>query len=332
MSWNWHSDSRLHRLPFLPFEVDAVSSRAVSIGEVQRREVTTSPISTAAVLGLDAAVNTSVASRSSGSFSTSKKIWVAFIAVLGLVIFGLAVWRIWVLRSRKNLAGLKLYVAAMEKKRGVKGASVEPDSDDQLSEKSAVRQKIHFPTLPVPSLKRPTLTKQWARLHGPVKSVEKDPDFTLPTVDYFERSPPSYAFIDIGAKPSAPKTAIRPQIVITVHSPSDRKALPAVKSTHMTDSPILASPLRTASFGPYNLSPAAAKPKTALPSERLPRLMVVENTFQPSLPDELTIFVGETLRMFAEYEDDWCLVRRTGDTCGQLGVVPRFCLRERSDS
>ena len=52
-------------------------------------------------------------------------------------------------------------------------------------------------------------------------------------------------------------------------------------------------------------------------------------TFIPSLPDELTIFVGETLRVLAEYEDGWSLCM---DCRGVRGMVPNECLDRNSAS
>lgn len=52
-------------------------------------------------------------------------------------------------------------------------------------------------------------------------------------------------------------------------------------------------------------------------------------TFIPSLPDELTIRVGETLRVVAEYEDGWFLCL---DCRGEQGMVPNECLDRSSSS
>jgi len=46
-------------------------------------------------------------------------------------------------------------------------------------------------------------------------------------------------------------------------------------------------------------------------------------TFITSLPDELSINVGETIRVLAEYDDGWALCMNTS---GQQGMVPMECL------
>ena len=46
-------------------------------------------------------------------------------------------------------------------------------------------------------------------------------------------------------------------------------------------------------------------------------------TFITSLPDELSIKVGETIRVLAEYDDGWALCMNTS---GQQGMVPMECL------
>lgn len=69
-----------------------------------------------------------------------------------------------------------------------------------------------------------------------------------------------------------------------------------------------------------------------VPSARLPRLVLVESTFQTTLHDELSIKVGEVLRLLEEYEDEWCLVQRVGSKNAEKGVVPRFCVVDKPDS
>ncbi|KAF5358307.1 hypothetical protein D9756_001269 [Leucocoprinus leucothites] len=61
----------------------------------------------------------------------------------------------------------------------------------------------------------------------------------------------------------------------------------------------------------------------------LPRLMTVVNTFVPNLEDELSIKVGDTIRMLEEFKDGWCTVQYVGKYDADKGVVPRICLRER---
>ncbi|KAJ3576882.1 hypothetical protein NP233_g127 [Leucocoprinus birnbaumii] len=68
---------------------------------------------------------------------------------------------------------------------------------------------------------------------------------------------------------------------------------------------------------------------TAERSDVLPRLMTVVNTFVPNLEDELSIKVGDTVRMLEEFRDGWCSVQYVGKYDAAKGVVPRVCLRER---
>jgi hypothetical protein len=46
-------------------------------------------------------------------------------------------------------------------------------------------------------------------------------------------------------------------------------------------------------------------------------------TFITSLPDELSIMVGETIRILAEYDDGWALCMNAN---GEQGMVPLECL------
>jgi hypothetical protein len=66
-------------------------------------------------------------------------------------------------------------------------------------------------------------------------------------------------------------------------------------------------------------------------SERgdLPRLMVVANTFVPNLDDELSVKIGDTVRLLEEFKDGWCTVQYVGKVDAARGAVPRICLQER---
>ncbi|KAL5489996.1 FUS1 [Sanghuangporus weigelae] len=65
------------------------------------------------------------------------------------------------------------------------------------------------------------------------------------------------------------------------------------------------------------------------PGKKLPRLVIVVDTFNANLQDELRIRVGEVLRMTHEFRDGWCAVERLGKEDEQ-GVVPRFCVADRA--
>jgi hypothetical protein len=51
--------------------------------------------------------------------------------------------------------------------------------------------------------------------------------------------------------------------------------------------------------------------------------------FIPSLPDELSISIGETLRVLAGYEDGWSLCMNHQ---GNQGMVPNECLEKSFSS
>lgn len=65
--------------------------------------------------------------------------------------------------------------------------------------------------------------------------------------------------------------------------------------------------------------------------KKLPRLVTVILDFTPSLADELAIKAGDTVRLLAEYEDQWCLVQQVGKADSQKGAVPQFCVQDRQD-
>jgi len=49
-------------------------------------------------------------------------------------------------------------------------------------------------------------------------------------------------------------------------------------------------------------------------------------TFITSLPDELSIKIGEMVRVLAEYDDGWSLCMNMN---GEQGMVPLECLKQR---
>ncbi|KAL5529530.1 hypothetical protein ACEPAG_5515 [Sanghuangporus baumii] len=69
--------------------------------------------------------------------------------------------------------------------------------------------------------------------------------------------------------------------------------------------------------------------KISASGKKLPRLVIVVDTFTANLQDELRIRVGEVLRITHEFRDGWCAVERLGKEDEQ-GVVPRFCVADRA--
>ncbi|EJD53120.1 hypothetical protein AURDEDRAFT_133932 [Auricularia subglabra TFB-10046 SS5] len=58
------------------------------------------------------------------------------------------------------------------------------------------------------------------------------------------------------------------------------------------------------------------------------KLVGVVATFESTMPDELPVAIGETLRVVEVYEDDWCLAERVGRKKGR-GIVPQACIAEK---
>lgn len=73
-------------------------------------------------------------------------------------------------------------------------------------------------------------------------------------------------------------------------------------------------------------SPAALSPRldsAATPDMMSPFGSMVKCTFIPTLPDELSIVTGETIRVVAEYDDGWALCFNGR---GEQGMAPLACL------
>ena len=86
----------------------------------------------------------------------------------------------------------------------------------------------------------------------------------------------------------------------------------------------------------YSTTPVTSSPSVFTSPVYLPGLMsqspystTVVCTFIPSLPDELTISIGETLRVLTGYEDGWSLCMNSR---GKQGMVPNECLEKSFSS
>jgi len=74
----------------------------------------------------------------------------------------------------------------------------------------------------------------------------------------------------------------------------------------------------------YNLS----TPSTGSPTSSSERSVVVA-MFIPKLPDELSITIGETLRVLSEFDDGWVVC---SNSRGEVGMVPVECLARGNTS
>ncbi|KAI8982899.1 hypothetical protein BD414DRAFT_508615 [Trametes punicea] len=254
----------------------------------------------------------------------SVKVLTAFFVILGVLILGIVTWRIVVWRRRK------LRSASHEYRTGSYASSekIRPIGEGKPMEKQEVL--VILPTEPQPASIRHDEGK-WVpqiRSHTAPKGTGSVIDVKAPLNDV--RSPPP-TYTTSNTPSSTPSSSPRPPHLniptVTVTHENSTLSVPAP-----IPSPV-PSPRRASSFGvgaPMGTDQQAnLKSKPSVKGQKLPRTMIVEHTFIPSLADELTIKVGETLRMLEEYEDEWCLVERVGSRSGERGVVPRFCLKER---
>ena len=241
---------------------------------------------------------------------------------------GIITWRIVVWRRRKAFTASQKYLqggfSPNEKMR--------PIVDSTPLEKQEVL--VILPMEP-PRTAQPHESGKWKPQifsHNGVPAPV-GPDVKVPLMSEGALSPPpTYTPTSSppARTPSPRPPALNIPAVIVAHDETP-------KTGHLTvpvaPSPV-PSPRRTSSFGletPKGLSDGGAnlRPKPSVKGQKLPRKMLVEHTFVPSLADELAIKVGEVLLMLEEYEDEWCLAERVGKNAGDRGVVPRFCLRER---
>ena len=222
---------------------------------------------------------------------------------------GIVTWRIVVWRRRKALTASQQY----RQSNFSPSEKIRPIAEGRPMEKQEVL--VILPMEPPQSV--PASSVKWKPQipHGHQNSASVDVKVTPP--ESARSPPPTYT--------SSGSTSPRPPALkLPIVTVSDENTLPIPG----LPSPV-PSPRRTSSFIKEAPTEANLKPKPSLKGQKLPRKMLVEHTFIPSLADELSIKVGEVLTMLEEYEDEWCLVERIGARSGERGVVPRFCLKER---
>jgi hypothetical protein len=166
--------------------------------------------------------------------------------------------------------------------------------------------------------------------------------------------PPSYQ--EKVVEPTAPSNApLNKQLnVVTATLPSSRFSNPTPLLTTVTEEHPgpLPSPARSASFDPKHrhsrsrsvssrhvsgelvakITPSQARHSRSGSTSEVVRLMTVINTFHPSLDDELHIQLGDCVRLIEEYHDGWATVQHVGRADSPRGVVPRFCLVDRTSA
>lgn len=269
---------------------------------------------------------------------TGVKALSGLIALLGLFILGVVIWKVrgW-RRHRRNPASnwvtitnekqarspirIDLQTANMEKPSKAVLKPILPPASAGVGWVPQLRADIN---LPKPTKKRSKrVTKIWERNLAEMMASaipEREPPPYLPantaplvisSVPAVPTSPPR--------QPSAPapSTALKLALDDMISPPSTRK--------------LMLSPARTSSYGPYPVHAPRRSTLVGRGDKKLPRLMNVERAFEPSMEDELLVDVGETIRLLEEYEDKWCLVQRVGRMDAEKGVIPRVCLTERPD-
>jgi len=278
---------------------------------------------------------------------TSIKALAGVIAVFGVILMGIAAWRIGKWRRQK----LRSRMAASQR------------MSKYVSEKPVNAIQVNFNTMVTEEKKSifalPSLLLRPEPAHAPNKAVKKGTNRFIGGLhtaaskvsgkpSHHVTSPPPpvpskqivpsvpIPAIQIHRNPSTRSNKsgkIDLRVDVNVQTPVTGHALALQLLTAKTASQVPSPRSSSQLDSPLKQTPLTARPKSVKSTngKKLPRLMVVTSTFIPSLADELLIRVGETLRLIEEYEDEWCLVQRVGKSDAEKGVIPRFCLQERPE-
>ncbi|KAK2466639.1 hypothetical protein APHAL10511_000897 [Amanita phalloides] len=63
-----------------------------------------------------------------------------------------------------------------------------------------------------------------------------------------------------------------------------------------------------------------------------PKMMTVTTSYTPRLRDELSLKMGDIVKLVREYDDGWCVVEQVGTANVRSGAVPKMCLHERAST
>jgi len=263
------------------------------------------------------------------------------VVLFGLVIIGFVAWRVGKWRRTKARAASQQFNDSLKRETGAASLVhvdlTRAESNDSMDEKVPPMEPYKWRpvTLPAPvhssnKAVKKGINRFWSMSFSP--KSEPSPPAQSP--------PPTYQITIVPANPpvSPPKITVDANTKSVSRKPVTPTTLNALKVDVRPASPIMPSPIRSASMGPdspvyksLQSAPKLQPPQASTGAKTVPRLMVVACTFVPSLADELAIRLGEPLRMLEEYEDEWCLVQRVGKADAERGVVPRFCLQERPE-
>ncbi|EJF66312.1 hypothetical protein BD309DRAFT_561939 [Dichomitus squalens] len=247
----------------------------------------------------------------------SVRVLTAFFVILGVLLLGIATWRIVVWKRRKAMTASQKF----RKDSFIPSEKIRPIAEGKPMEKQEVL--VILPMEPPATVQH---SAKWVPQIPKGHDGSAVVDVKVSMGEAARSPPPTYTAYKSPA--STPSTSPRPPalnlpiLTVTHEDNSNMLSVPAVASP-------VPSPRRTSSFLKEAPAENNLKPKPSIKGQKLPRKMLVEHTFIPSLADELSVKVGEVLTMLEEYEDEWCLVERLGSRSGERGVVPRFCLKER---
>lgn len=223
-----------------------------------------------------------------GGHKSAVKALGALVAIFGLLLIGILVWRIgkW-RRSKFRAASSSVNIFSMQRTQARKAVPV--DFDEHTSQASASE-------------------KRGFNAYSPGTGSIASP-------------PPTYITASTASSPTQ-----RPSITALAIPTRPPGIDTHFAGRQVPASPMVPTP-RTSSFKKtFDMkTPITSFPMTA--RKNVPRTVVVRVCFVPTLADELPVTVGERLTMLEEYEDGWCQVQRSGGADVEKGVVPQFCVQ-----
>ncbi|KAJ7578519.1 hypothetical protein C8J56DRAFT_350276 [Mycena floridula] len=279
--------------------------------------------------------NAYVTDMVSSMSSTTRTASIVFGVVAAVIFIGLAIWRIrcWKQKSMKQKPvavtvsteklsfddekkrPLEISTSNLEKPKAVYQLRLDPPS--------AVDEKAGWAPQVTTYRGVPMTTKQLLLLKS---SPKKYAQWEKKVLNLDRAPPPSFYTKGPGAIPMPPTPPEPAKGAPTPPTPPATRSRALLPPSPPAEP--LPSPARSTSFSKQQ-SKSMAKPSHYRSASSDSKVMKVINTFVPSLPDELKISVGDSVRFIEQHDDGWCTVQLLGKSDSQRGVIPRFCIVDR---
>lgn len=242
-------------------------------------------------------------------------------AVIGVIVFAFVLWNLW-LRKQKRKA----------KKAVIALYAPSPNYDETLKHSTKHLLEPVTPVSPSGQFGLPSSPKDVRPMNAKFPSSRSSTPREKYAFDMPSPPPPATPatpkrFSIFGQVRAMPEFKDRDAKPVRSYSTRSASLLSSRMSTRRK--PKQADTLAMPDLPALRITDCDSPVETSLPLPGLAgKLVSVVQAFDSTMPDELPVAVGETLRVLEVYDDDWCLAERIGRKKGR-GILPQGCVSEK---